>query len=325
MRTNKTILFLLLSFLLIFAGCKKDENLTDPPLPNESEVLAQYMEANGDYINTQAPTFITASEVREGQLNKTNQIVLDLRNSCDFETKGHIEGAFKIRMKDIPWYYRTNDLAAKEKVIITCNTGQEASYAVALLRYYGYTNVYGMMWGMTSWNARCDSWTPFISDQLASQFTQNSVEKNSGGGMPEINTGKTTPDEILRERVTLILDAGFDEAKISTETLFMNLSDYFLVNYASFEEYSAGHIPNSVQYTPGADLKLNTYLKTLPVDKTIVLYCSTGQTAFHAAAYLKILGYNAKSVLFGNNGMNYSTMRGKKFNPAEINDFPYVH
>jgi hypothetical protein len=39
-----------------------------------------------------------------------------------------------------------------------------------------------------------------------------------------------------------------------------------------------------------------------------VVYCYTGQTSAFTAAYLRILGYNAKSLLFGTNGMIYNEM-----------------
>ncbi len=50
-------------------------------------------------------------------------------------------------------------------------------------------------------------------------------------------------------------------------------------------------------------MKLAEDLKTLPTDKTIVVYCYTGQTSANMAAYLQVLGYDAKSLLFGASGM----------------------
>jgi rhodanese-related sulfurtransferase len=97
------------------------------------------------------------------------------------------------------------------------------------------------------------------------------------------------------------------------------------VNYWSAADYSWGHIPGAIQYTPKADLKLDTFLKTLPTDKTIAVYCYTGQTSAHVAAFLKILGYDAKTILFGVNGMAYDTMPGTKFNPdTDVHDYDLV-
>ena len=57
-------------------------------------------------------------------------------------------------------------------------------------------------------------------------------------------------------------------------------------------------------------------------DKPVVVYCYTGQTSAHMAAYLRVLGYDAKSLLFGMNGMSYDGMPGTKFvSDAEIHDY----
>ena len=43
-------------------------------------------------------------------------------------------------------------------------------------------------------------------------------------------------------------------------------------------------------------------------DKPIVVYCYTGQTSGFVTAYLNVLGYDVKSLLFGTNGMIYNSM-----------------
>ena len=70
------------------------------------------------------------------------------------------------------------------------------------------------------------------------------------------------------------------------------------------EEYlDPGHIEGAIQYTPSVDLAVDEALKTLPTDKTVVVYCYTGQNSARIAAYLRLLGYDAKSLKFGANGM----------------------
>jgi rhodanese-related sulfurtransferase len=309
--------------IFIFIGC--DENSpADSPLTSESETLVKYLEANGDYINTLAPTLISAEEVRNGMLTKKKQIIFDLRTGCFYYSQGHIEGAIQIEMKDIPWYYRNNSLENMERVIITCPTGQEASYAAALLRYYGYNNVYSMTFGMTSWNSTCDTWSEFISDSKASLFETKEYAKNSAGNLPELSTGKTISEEILLARVLKLMEAGFDSAQISSDEVFLNLSKYYIIDACAYEQYLAGHVPNSVNYIPHEDFKLGTYLKTIPTDKTVAVYCATGQTSAQFVAFLRILGYDARSILYGDNGMNYSRMQGKKFSPSEIKNYPVL-
>jgi len=120
------------------------------------------------------------------------------------------------------------------------------------------------------------------------------------------------------------MEAGFDSAQISSDEVFLNLSKYYIINACVYEQYLASHVPNAINYIPHEDFKLETYLKTIPTDKPIVVYCATGHTSAQLVAFLRILGYDARSLLYGNNGMNYSTMQGKKFGLSEIKDYPVL-
>jgi rhodanese-related sulfurtransferase len=64
----------------------------------------------------------------------------------------------------------------------------------------------------------------------------------------------------------------------------------------------------SYQYTPSLSLKSDELLNTLPTDKAIVVYCWTGQTSAQVTAYLRILGYDAYSMLYGVNGCSYTAL-----------------
>jgi rhodanese-related sulfurtransferase len=83
-----------------------------------------------------------------------------------------------------------------------------------------------------------------------------------------------------------------------------------------------------MQYTPKESLKLAADLKTLPTNKTIVVYCYTGQTSSHLAAYLRLLGYDAKTLMFGTNGMIYDNMVAtggmSVFKSSEIMGYDFV-
>jgi rhodanese-related sulfurtransferase len=82
-----------------------------------------------------------------------------------------------------------------------------------------------------------------------------------------------------------------------------------------------------MQYTPKETIKLATDLKTLPVGKSIAVYCYTGQTSAFLVAYLRLLGYDAKSILYGTNAMMYDTMVTNAmtiFKASEIMGYDYV-
>lgn len=326
---TKNLLYLLtlVAFLFFSTACSKDDesNPIEPtPSVNEAEVLVQYLEQSGDFINTAAPAMIKASDVYNNILTGSSQYVIDIRSSADFAT-GHIEGAVNVTTADLLNHYKTKNLSTYGKVVIACYSGQTAGWATSALRLLGYSNVFDLKWGMSSWNAAFASkWQNSISNVRASDMVKTPTAKNAAGELPTLNTGATEGAVILEARIEAVLQEGFTPAAVSNSAVYSNLSNYYILNYWSEADYNWGHIEGAVQYTPNQDLKLATNLKTLPTNKTIVVYCYTGQTSAHVATYLRALGYDAKSLLYGVNGMSYDNMPGTKFLDTEIHDYPFV-
>lgn len=319
-------LLLIASVLFVNVGCS-DDNTTEPPATiNESEVLAKYLEgSDGGFINTTAPAMITAEVLYPSvQSGDASVAILDLRSSTDFAA-GHIQGAINVTVAGLVDYYKNNNLQAKTKVVLVCYTGQTAGFGTSLLRLLGYTNVFDLKWGMCSWNDPTRWNTAKTNGQnnpITKQMTANS--KNSAGSLPALSTGKTNGADILAARITALSNEGFSPASIDRTTLYLNLTNYYIVNYWPVAEYDLGHIEGAIQYTPKNDFKLDTFLKTLPTNKTIVVYCYTGQTSAHVAAYLRALGYDAKSLLFGANNLFYDTMPSNKWVETECKFYPVV-
>lgn len=333
----RKLFYLLLILPILFIGCKKDDNNPTEPTPtiNEAELLVQYLEANGDYLNTSAPAITTADALNTDLLSKPDKIhVIDIRSQSDYETKGHIKGAVRVDLKNIVTYLKSlSNATSYEKIVIACYSGQTAAYATALLRMLGYSNVYSLKFGMSSWNAACaTSWnqgTGYGNNYTG--FVTTSTAKATAGNLPTLSTGKTTGKEILEARITALLSTTdpFGDIKVAWNTVTGSLSNYYIVNYWAQTDYDKGHIPSAVQYTPKSDLKLSTNLKTLPTNKPVVIYCYTGQTSANVAAVLKVLGYDAKTLLYGVNIMNYDWMKTNSiaswFNPTnDVKTYSYV-
>lgn len=331
---KKTSLLLLgvLFAMLFVTSCSKDEET--PPAVNESELLASYLEstscpAGKDYVNTDMPSIMPASEVKS--LNETGQVyIIDIRSAADFAT-GHIANAHNVALADIVTHIKGIDQTPYTKIAIVCYTGQTAAYATSLLRLLGYSKAFSMKWGMCSWHVDfAAKWNTAIANgnAYASQFTANASPKGATGSMPVLSTGKTTGQEILEARVNVLLTEGFTPATVGNKAVFDNLSTYYIVNYWPADQYAdPGHIPGAMQYTPKQSMKLAADLKTLPAGKPIAIYCYTGQTSAFLAAYLRLLGYDAKSLLYGGNGMIYDLMVAKNmtvFNAAQIMGYEYV-
>jgi len=307
--------FTQLALLTIFLGlfitaCSEDESPINNNTIDESKVLVEYLEANGNYINTAAPSVVKASDVYTLLLTSPEKLyVIDIRTAEDF-AKGHITGAFNVALANLLTHIKSLNTTQYDKIVIACYTGQTASYGTALMRMLGYNNVEALKFGMASWNPDCKSkWSTAIGNSRATQFETTANSKPVAGKLPVISTGKKSGAEILEARVNQLLLDGYTLATVKNSDVFDNLSKYFIINYWPENQYlNPGHIPGAVQYTPKNDLKSTTFLNTLPTDKEVVVYCYTGMTSSHVAAYLRLLGYNAKSLLFGANGMIYDLM-----------------
>lgn len=322
------MLSILFAALLITSCNKDDESI------NEAQVLVEYLEsadspAGKDFVNTDMPTIMPASEVKT--LNETGQVyIIDIRAAADFAL-GHIENAHNVELKDIITHIKGVDLTPYTKVAVVCYTGQTSGFATSLLRLMGYNKAFSMKWGMCSWHDDfATKWNTAVAggNAFATQFTTTATAKGAVGELPELNTGKETGQEILEARVNALLQEGFTPATVTNQTVFGSLSTYYIVNYWPLEQYNdPGHIPGAMQYTPKESIKLATDLKTLPTDKPVVLYCYTGQTSAFLAAYLRLIGYDAKSLLFGGNGMIYDIMQAKgmtTWGPTQIMNYEYV-
>jgi len=323
------IKWLLLSMLvagLVFVSCSEDEETV-----NEAEVLIEYLESTDsplmkDYVNTDMPAIIGASDLLT--LNAVGgALIIDIRKSEDF-TLGHIPNAENVSLGNILTHVEAADMTGISKIVVVCYTGQTAGYATTILRLMGYDEAYSLKWGMCSWHPDfATKWSGAIANTYSTQFTADVTAKAAAGNLPTLSTGKTTGQDILEARISDVLVAGFDPAKITSAAVFENPSNYYIVNYWPASHYAdPGHIPGAIQYTPKETIKLAADMKTLPTDKTVVVYCYTGQNSAAMTAYLRLLGYEAKTLLYGTNGMIYDAMVEKAmptYSASQTMDYDY--
>ena len=324
---------LLVSFLFVFGSCsndsvknKKELVIETPKNVDESAILLDFINESGDFINTKkAPTIISAAAVHD---NLSKYLVIDIRNHGAY-VAGHINGAVNVSSKDLLKYMETKANAETyKKVVIACYSGQTASYFASLLHLLGYSNVYSLKWGMSSWNKNIkpNKWISGISNKYVSVLETKNNPKAAKGKYPAISTGKTTAYGILKARVKELTEKNKKYVKI--DDLMANLDKYYIINYWPENKYNLGHLPGSIQYTPKKTLKTDVDLSTLPTNKPIAVYCYTGQHAAYVVAYLQVLGYDAYILAYGANSFMNAKMKqniGHGFNAAtEIHDFPVV-
>ncbi|MDT8324521.1 MAG: rhodanese-like domain-containing protein [Bacteroidota bacterium] len=307
---NYAVLLLILPLLVFTQACSDDDDDPITPAPVESELLVAELEGpNGNYMNTDCPSIVTAQAVYENVSGANTWYIMDIRSAADY-AKGHIPGAVNVTRADLLTHAAANNFASKERVVIICYSGQSAAWSTAILRMSGYNNVSSMKYGMSSWHPDFDSISSKTGSDYQTQFVKDAAPaKPAAGDLPAINTGKTTGAEILAARVAAVHAEDYGAAATSAAAVFAAPDQFFILNYWIMGDYTGiGHIPGAYQYTPKADLASDAFLKTLPTDKTIAVYCYTGQTSANVAAILRVLGYDAKSLSFGTQGMIWQDM-----------------
>lgn len=327
---KKTSLFLviLLTITTLFNSFKSTgQNLNTDT--TEFEVLIQYLEENGNYINSDAPSIILAPEIKENLKNE-KYLVIDIR-SADWFTYGHIKNAVNVQGPELLNYFEnTIDPSTFDKITVVCYSGQSAAYYASLLRLYGFNNVYSLKWGMSSWAAEFATtiWDKNSKDQFTEQLetTPNLIPEK--GNAPTISTGNTDAKEILKARIKEAFEKPYKDYIVKAETAFETPSDYFIINYVNNEQYgNSGHIKGAINYVPKSSLSTQTDLLTLPVDKKILVNCDTGFASAYVIAYLQILGYDSYNLAYGANSYMNSTLVKNDWNgwsSKEIKNYPVV-
>ena len=336
----------LISFLviLLFAACsgnkaevrKETVQVQDVKnsvvIGNETSLLLKDLVENGDYVNSEAfPSLIKASIVYES-LDK-NILVIDLRSSKAFST-GHIKGAVNKKFEDLPAYLETGIKPFEyDKIIMVCEDGQVSSYTTSLLRLMGYGNVYSMRWGMSAWNNKYaqEGWMKGVSGKYEDRLENKINEKPSSKGMPELKIGMSTGEEIGAERFRKLFEEGAGNILITADEVFSDPQKYYIINLERKDKYEDGHIPGAVRYKPEATLGFTEEMASIPSDKTVVIYCGTGHNSGFATAYLRLFGYDARTLKYGNNSFMFDKMIKQRnalswlpFTREDVNDFPVV-
>jgi rhodanese-related sulfurtransferase len=315
-------------------GTKEQKTGHNEPVQvnKEAMLLLKQLEETGDYVNSRNfPSLIKASIVHK-ELGAKNHII-DLRRPDQY-SRGHIKGAVNVPFEGLPEYFETKIKPFEfGKIILVCASGQVSSYTASLLRLMGYGNVYAMRWGMSAWDKDFanESWLKGCSSEYGNRLDTTSNISAALSDLPLLNTGKPSGEEILETRFRQVIAEGTDVALISAEDVFAHPENYFIINFERKDKYDSGHIPGALRYKQSGTLGILSVMETIPTNKTVVVYCGTGHNSGFATAYLRLFGYNAKTLIYGNNGFMHDKMVREKatlswlpFTEEEINHFEVV-
>ncbi len=306
--------------------------LPEPPDSNinsETEQLIHFLESHGNFINSSASELIISADEVKKNMKNTKYHLIDIRSDSWF-SYGHIKGANNVLANDLLKYFQ-NEINPSDfdKIVLICYSGQSAAYYSSFLRLAGYENTYSMKWGMSSWRQDFaeNSWLKNISDAHDGNLETTVNAKPALGTLPSLATGKSNPEEILKDRLNIAFEKPYKDFAINAADVFANPDQYFILNYSSAKNYELGHIKGAYQYEPFGSLSSTSDLTSLPTNKKIVVYDENGQTAAAVTAYLNLIGYDASNLAYGMNGFMNKEMSKKgldAFTPKEINMFPVV-
>jgi len=336
------ILSILLLIIFSITGCKGKKTeakqevvqavIKPVTIGNETSLLLKDLKENGDYVNSKVfPSLIKASIVNES-LGK-NILVVDIRPSKQF-SEGHIKGAVNKKFEELPSYFETGIKPFEyDKIIMVCEDGQLSSYTTSLLRLMGYGNVFSMRWGMSGWNNKYaqEGWLKGVSGKYEAKLENKTNERPPLIGMPELKTGLSIGTEIGTARFKKIFEEGTGNIFITSDEVFSNPQKYYIINLDRKDKYEDGHIPGAVRYKPEGTLGFTNEMGSIPADKPVVVYCGTGHNSGFATAYLRLFGYDAHTLRYGNNSFMYDKMIRQRtalswlpFTSEDVNNFEVV-
>jgi rhodanese-related sulfurtransferase len=337
---RNTFKILLIILALISTRCLNDNTVPiDNIVLDETAEILRYLESTGDFANTElAPAIIYAQELFA---NKEQFFILDIREPLDYSI-GHIEGSINIPITNL---YEIVDslyiINPSKSVAIVSQNGQASSYFTCLLRLAGFNNVYTLNFGMASWNMFfADEWFGAL-DTVSQLFTNIEFPKRPFTHLPKLefpSSVKTIQEKTIF-RIKEIIDKGFINGTNYSENLSTGIANtHLLICYGEARLYNEfapggkGHPENAVWFKNATLFEFRSVnsLQTLPNDQPILIYSGDGQLSACMAAYLTVLGYNVKTLLFGANQLFYSRLDSEPtltkyiFSSQVIMNFPYV-
>ena len=315
MRKTRFLFLSVIFALIIVSSCKKENPVV------EADELVAHVESVISIGSL--PSYITAENLLTLINAQQAPYIIDIRGANDYAL-GHVPGAVNVPAADLLSHVEANVSSATDDIVVVCYSGQSAAFGTSLLKLAGYSNAKSLLFGMTSWHSDFDSWSGNVSNYYFTFLETTENSKPAEGDLEEINTGFENGEDILNARIDAMYTAGFGAYAIDATMVTNNPSNYYIVNYWPNSEYlNPGHIPGAYNYVPGQSLTLATDLKTLPTDKTIVVYCYTGQTSAFVSAYLGVLGYDVKSLKFGANSMFTGNLPKSNWTTDNIKDYTY--
>jgi rhodanese-related sulfurtransferase len=91
---------------------------------------------------------VSVQEAKDLIAKKPDLVILDVRTASEF-SDGHIEGAINIPVEELS--NRLSELSKSDELLVYCRTGNRSATAVSILEDAGFTKIYHMHEGISTW------------------------------------------------------------------------------------------------------------------------------------------------------------------------------
>lgn len=224
-----------------------------------------------------------AKELYTGNENK--YLIIDLRAGEDY-AKSHVKGAVNIPLATLP--QNLDKLPMDKTLMLYCYSGQTSALTTVPLKNLGYKAV-SLSRGFPAVEK-----AGFDVDTTAVAFTPVAAKAPSDPKAAAAQEGlKEVLDSLVKQNASKTLIVPGKDIKALVEA---SADKYYIIDLRSAEDYAKGYVKGAIS-VPLANLA--DAMKSFPKDKTIVLYCYSGQTAAMATVPLKAEGFKLVSISTG--------------------------
>jgi rhodanese-related sulfurtransferase len=284
---------LLVMLAVVVAGCGSQQPQADKSASAPSfDAAAVTKEATWDaykkvVADVQAKTFpLDAAKVKELVTgNESKYLIIDMRAPEDY-AKGHVKGA--VNLTAVQLAENLDKLPADKTLVFYCYTGQNSGLAAVPLKAYGYKAL------------SVSKGFPMV-EKAGFEIDTAAVAFKAAEAKPSTDAKTVAALNGIKENLMAIAKQGAAKTLIlkgaDVKTLVDAAPDkYLYVDLRAPEDFDKAHVKGAVN-VPLA--KLQEKIPSLPKDKTLVLYCYSGQTAAMATAPLKAEGFRLVSISTG--------------------------
>jgi rhodanese-related sulfurtransferase len=291
---------MIVSIVLLFAllmSCGNDEQAQAPAAAAPAETEAAVAEVsitdlvtdyfagipdNGNYIISET-AFIDA--VREGQ----DMTIIDIRRAEDY-ANGHIAGAVNLPWGTEALVSELPNIPQEGNVYLHCYSGQTAGQAIALMHLAGVP-VKSVRYGYNFGISKVEGFEEFVTTEaatlpaLGNEIPENVMTAYADfyAGLAEAAGTPFASNIVSEENARAIWEAGDEDVQF--------------VSIRQAADYAENHIEGAVNIPWGPDLP--EMFMSMPMDKKLIVYCYSGQTAGQTVGALRALGFDAVSLRGG--------------------------